>query len=176
MAINKTNSNVTFKGDKLSLEGPALKEGTPMPTFTLTAQDMSDLSSESLKGSALLISVVPSLDTPVCNVQTKHFNDEASKFGSAARLLTVSLDLPFAQKRWCGAEGVTHSITGSDFKHRSFGTTFGCFIKEWGLLGRAIFVVNGKGIITYCEYVAELSTEPNYEEALKALSAAIETK
>jgi thiol peroxidase len=175
MATNKDNSKITFQGKKLTVEAPSLKEGSTLPKFTLTAQDMSDLSSDSFKGKVLVLSVVPSLDTPTCSTQTKRFNQEASRLGDKIKLLTVSMDLPFAQKRWCGAEGVSNLQTGSDYKHRAFGSAFGCFIKEWGLLARAIFVANSKGVITYCEYVPEISSEPNYEEALKAVSSAVES-
>ena len=176
MSVNKDNTNVMFKGSKLTLIGPALKEGQRMPNFKLTAQDMSDLSSDKYKGRVLVLSVVPSLDTPTCALQTKRFNKEAEKLGDRVNILTVSLDLPFAQKRWCGAEGTTRVETGSAYKYREFGEAYGCFIKEWGLLGRAIFVVNPSGTITHCEYVPDISQEPNYDAALKAISASMESK
>lgn len=147
-----------------------------MPSFVLTGQDMADISSSTFAGKPLVLSVVPSLDTPVCSVQTKRFNQEAAALGDKVSILTVSMDLPFAQKRWCGAEGASNMRTGSAYKHREFGSAFGCFIKEWGLLCRAVFVVNAAGKVTYCEYVPEISAEPNYDSALKALSATLESK
>jgi thiol peroxidase len=159
---------ITFKGAPLTLTGTTLKVGDSLPSFKLVAQDMSDLTSASLAGKTLIISVVPSLDTPVCSVQTKRFNQYVSKLGPNAVVLTVSLDLPFAQKRWCGAEDVTHVVTGSDYKYREFGEKFGVMIKEWGLLARALFVVNTSGKIVHVEYVPEVSSEPQYEAALQA--------
>lgn len=175
MAVNTDNTNVMFKDKPLTLGGAALNVGTKMPAFTLTAQDMSDLSSAKYAGKVLVISVVPSLDTPTCDLQTKRFNQEAEKLGSNVHILTVSLDLPFAQKRWCGATGSSRVETGSDYKHRSFGNAFGCFIKEWGLLARAVFVVDKKGTITFVEYVPDISKEPTYDAILKGISAALES-
>jgi thiol peroxidase len=174
MTTNSDNTKVTFQGNKLTLIGAGLKVGSKMPAFTLTAQDMSDLSSSKYAGKVLVISVVPSLDTPTCALQTKRFNKEAEKLGSNVHILTVSLDLPFAQKRWCGAEGTSRVETGSDYKHHSFGQAFGCFIKEWALLGRAVFVVDKSGTITFVEYVPSISDEPSYSEVLKSVSAAVE--
>ncbi len=173
-SINRSNSNISFKGAKLTILGPALKEGQMMPSFTLTANDMSDYSSDALKGKVAVVSVLPSLDTPVCSLQTKRFNKEAEKLAGNAVILTVSLDLPFAQARWCGAEGCKSVVTASDFKHRSFGEAFGCFIKEWGLLARAVFVIDRGGKIVHLEYVPDVSSEPQYEPVLAALSALVE--
>lgn len=176
MTVNKNNNVITFQGKPLSIEGQALKEGSSMPSFVLTGQDMADLASASFAGKPLVLSVVPSLDTPVCSIQTKRFNQEAATLGNRVSILTVSMDLPFAQKRWCGAEGASNVRTASAYKYRDFGTAFGCFIKEWGLLCRAIFVIDAAGKVTYCEYVPEISAEPNYDAALKALSAVLESK
>jgi len=164
--MNKTNTNITFKGSKLTVSGKALREGDSMPPFTLTAQDMSDLKSDSYKGKILIIASVPSLDTPLCSVETKRFNQLAQKLSSDVVILTVSMDLPFAQKRWCGKEGADHIQTGSDFKYRSFGKAYGVYIEEWGLLARAVFVVDRAGKITHLEYVPEVSSEPDYDAAL----------
>jgi len=160
-------TKVTFKGAPLTILGKPLKVGDKAPQFTLTANDMSDLSSSAFAGKVLIISVVPSLDTPVCAVQTKRFNKEAGELGKDVAILTVSLDLPFAQKRWCGAEGVSNVVTASDYKHRSFGEAYGALIKEWGLLARALFVVDKSGKVAYVQYVPEVSSEPEYEGALK---------
>lgn len=172
--VNQSNSNITFKGKVFTMSTPAKKVGDSMPSFTLVGQDMSDLSSGSFAGKVLVLSTVPSLDTPTCSIETKRFNQEAERLGTGVSVVTVSLDLPFAQKRWCGAEGVTRVVTGSDYKYRTFGDAFGVLIKEWGLLARAIFVVDRSGKITYLEYVQDISAEPNYDATLKAVSAALE--
>jgi thiol peroxidase len=163
---------ITFKENKLTLTGRELKVGDSLPNFKVTGTDMADLDSSTFKGKALLIATVPSLDTPVCSIETKRFNTEIGKLGSAAAGLTLSLDLPFAQKRWCGAEGVSNVTTGSDYKYHSAGESLGVFIKEWALLGRAVFVVDKSGKLTHVEYVGEVSAEPNYEAAIAALKKA----
>ncbi|MGH9520518.1 MAG: thiol peroxidase, partial [Terriglobales bacterium] len=113
-------------------------------------------------------SVVPSLDTPVCDLQTKRFNEEAGKLNGAVKIITVSMDLPFAQKRWCGAAGAAHVQTLSDYQTGSFGQAMGTLIKELRLESRAIFVVDKDGIIRYVEYVPEIGSHPNYDAALAA--------
>lgn len=130
---------------------------------------MADLSSSKFAGKTLVVLSVPSLDTPVCAIETKRFNDEASKLGDKVAVLAVSMDLPFAQKRWCGAEGVNNVVTGSDYKHRAFGEAFGAQIQEWGLLTRAVFVADSKGTVVYSEYVPEIPNEPNYTAVLDAV-------
>jgi len=165
--MNATNKNITFKGAPLEIVGTELRVGDSLPSFKLTGNDMSDYSSESLKGKVAVISLVPSLDTPVCALQTKRFNKEASELSDKVNILTVSRDLPFAQKRFCGAEGVSRLTTASDYKYQTFGNAFGAVIKDWGLLARALFVVDAKGEISHVEYVKEVSTEPDYEAALK---------
>ncbi len=168
--INKINTNVVFQGTPLKLSNAALREGAKMPDFVLTAQDMSDLHSSSFLGKTLIICSVPSLDTSVCSTETKRFNTAAEELSSDIVILTVSMDLPFAQKRWCGAEGCTRVITGSDYKYRSFGKAFGVQIEEWGLLSRAVFVVDRTGLIAHVEYVKEISEEPDYATALAKVS------
>lgn len=167
--MNKSNQNILFRGNKLKVMGEGLVEGQAMPSFTLTANDLSDLSSKSFAGKTLVISVVPSLDTPTCSIQTKRFNQEAEKLSSDVVILTVSMDLPFAQKRWCGAEGATKVVTASDYKHRGFGESFGVYMPDLGLLARAVFVVDKQGKITHVEYVADMSQEPDYQSVLQKL-------
>jgi thiol peroxidase len=164
---------VTMQGNPLTLIGPALAIGSTLPDFVLTANDMSDLSGAGYKDKVLVLSVLPSLDTGVCALQTRTFNQKASQLSEDVVVLTVSMDLPFAQKRFCGAEGIDRVITASDYKHRSFGPSFGVLIKELGLLSRAVFVVDRGGTIRHVEYVSEISQEPSYDAALQAVEAAL---
>lgn len=156
-----------FKGNPLTLLGRELKAGDTLPKFKVTGLDMNDVDNSTFAGSNLIISSVPSIDTPVCAVETKRFNQEASSLPST-KILTVSMDLPFAQKRWCGAEGVNDLTMGSDYKFRSFGEDFGTYIQELGLLSRAVFVADKTGTIRYVEYVPEMTEEPNYDRVLEA--------
>jgi len=170
--MNKSNKNITFKGNKLTVLGREIKEGDKLPAFKLVNTDMADITNESFKGKTLIVSVVPSLDTPTCSIQTKRFNQEASKLGADIAILTVSLDLPFAQKRWCGAEGVENLTCASDYKYRTFAEAFGVYIQEMGLLARAIFVAAKDGSVKHVEYVASISDEPDYAPALAAAKSA----
>ena len=158
---------VTMKGNPLTLTGHEIKVGDQAPDVTLVANDLSEIKLSSFKGKKVIISVVPSIDTPVCDLQTKRFNQEASKLTDIV-VLTVSKDLPFAQKRWCGASGATAVKTLSDFRS-NFGETYGVLIKGLGLLARSIFVINEAGKVTYIQLVKEVASEPNYEEVLKAV-------
>ena len=167
--MNKSNKNISFKGNKLTILGTEIKEGDKAPAFTLVGTEMNDVTLDSFKGKALILSVVPSLDTPTCAIQTKRFNKEAASLSKDVAILTVSLDLPFAQKRWCGAEEVENLTTASDYKYRSFGEAYGAYIKEMGLLARAVFVIGKDSKVNYVEYVANLSDEPDYAGALKAV-------
>jgi len=135
----------------------------------LLANDLSEVSLADLQAKTLLISVVPSLDTPICDLQTKRFNDEASKLPESVRVLAVSCDLPFAQVRWCGAAGANKIQALSDHRDVSFGRAYGVLIKELRLLARAIFVIAPDGKIQYAEYVKEVTEHPDYEKALNAL-------
>jgi thiol peroxidase len=170
--IMERSGAITFKGNPMTLIGPELTVGSNLPEFKLTAQDLSDLTRDSFAGKTLVVSVVPSLDTPVCATQTKKFYEQAAGHSDQVALLTVSLDLPFAAKRFCAAEGVESAITGSDFKYQSFGEAFGVKIKELGLFARAVFVADPHGKVTHAEYVAEATNEPNYDAAMAAVKAA----
>jgi thiol peroxidase len=172
MAQERTGA-ITFKGNPLTLVGPAIKAGDKAPDFTVLANDLSPVSLNASAGKVRLISVVPSLDTPVCDMQTRRFNGEASSLGANVVVLTISMDLPFAQKRWCGAAGVERVHTLSDHRDASFGQAYGTLIKELRLETRAIFVVDAKGVVRYVEYVPEVTTHPNYEAALGAAKAAL---
>jgi thiol peroxidase len=164
---------VTFQGGPLTLTGAEIKAGQKAPSFTLTANNLSDLKSDSYRGKVLVLSVVPSLDTPVCAAQTRKFNQEATQLASDVAVLTVSMDLPFAQSRFCGAEGIARVVTASDYKHRVFGESYGVLIKELGLLTRAVFVVDKAGVVRYTQYVSEITNEPDYAAALAAIKAAL---
>lgn len=164
--MNKSNQNIKFLGNSVTVRGCELKEGAKLPEFKLVGQDLKDIVNSNFAGKVLVISVVPSLDTPTCSLQTKRFNQEAEKLGGGVAILTVSRDLPFAQARWCGAEGVKSVVTASDYKYRTFGETFGVELPDMGLLARAVFVVGTDGKIEYLEYVPNISEEPEYEPIL----------
>ena len=161
-----------FQGKELQLTGTPISIGDALPSVTLTGSDMQDLSTDQFKGKVLVVAAVPSFDTPVCAIETKRFNQEIDKVSSDAVVLAVSMDLPFAQKRFCGAEGIERVITASDYKYRSFGAAFGTFISDWGLHSRAIFVFDRAGKAVHVEYVTEVPSEPNYDLALEAVKAA----
>jgi thiol peroxidase len=160
----------TLKGNPLTLVGPELKAGDKAPDFETV-----DKSLQPVKlgpgGSVRIFSVVPSLDTPVCDAQTKRFNDEAAKL-PGVEILTVSMDLPFAQGRWCNAFGVDRVKMLSDHKAGSFGEAYGTLIKELRIESRAIFVVDKNNVIRHAEYVKEVADHPNYEAALEAAKSA----
>ena len=157
----------TMKGNPLTLLGTEVKVGDMAPDATLVANDLSEVKLSSFKGKKVIISVVPSLDTPVCDLQTKRFNQEASKLGDVV-VVTVSKDLPFAQKRWCAAAGATAVKTLSDYRG-NFGEIYGVLLKGLNLLARAIFVVDATGKVRYVQLVKEVASEPDYEAVLKAV-------
>ena len=157
---------ITLNGNPLTLLGNEIKVGNEAPDFEVIDNDLSVVSFSSYQGKVCVLSSVPSLDTPVCDTETRRFNKEAERLGSDVAILTISMDLPFAQKRWCGAAGVDAVITLSDHRDTSFGTSYGVLIKELRLLARAIFVVDRKGIIRYIQIVNEISNEPDYDEVL----------
>jgi len=162
-------SNVTMKGNPVTLIGNDIQVGQSAPDCTLVANDLSDYQLSSLKGKKVILSVVPSLDTGICDLQTKRFNQEASKLGDDVKILTISMDLPFAQSRWCGATGSDQIQTLSDHRNAAFGEAYGVLIKGLRLLTRAVFVVDAKGTLQYKQIVSEITTEPNYDEVLEAL-------
>lgn len=164
-------ANITFKGNQVTLLGEEVKVGETAPNFKVLGNDMKEVSLEDLKGQVKLISVVPSIDTGVCDAQTRRFNEEASNLGDI-QVLTVSMDLPFAQKRWCGANGIENVVTLSDHREGSFGKAFGVLIQELRLLARAVFVLDSNDQVTYAEYVSEATDHPNYDAALDAAKEA----
>ena len=164
---------VTMKGNPVTLIGPELKVGDKAPDFIVVDNDLSQVNLESFRGKVCIISAVPSLDTPVCDMETRRFNSEASRLGDNVVVLTISMDLPFAQKRWCGAAGVDRVVTLSDHRDGSFGRAYGVLIKDLRLLARAVFVIDKEGRITYLELVKEIASEPDYEAVLSAVAKLI---
>jgi len=162
---------VTFKGNPLTLAGEEVKVGAPAPDFSLAYFEggMKHVSKADLLGKPTIISVVPSLDTPVCQVQTKTFNTRLAALGDKVNALTVSLDLPFAMNRFCGAEDIKGLRCGSDYMDRAFGRDFGVLIDELKILARAVFVLDAKGVVQYAEVVKEVASEPDYDAAIAAL-------
>lgn len=164
---------VTFKGNPVTLLGPKLAAGDKAPTFKALNNALGAVTLADTPAKPRLFSVVPSLDTPVCSLQTKKFNEQLAALGDKVAAYTVSLDLPFAQKRFCGTENVTNMQTLSDVGDGSFGQAFGVRIEglPLPLLARSVFVVDTDGKVTYAEYVPEVTAEPNYDAALAALKA-----
>lgn len=160
---------VKFKGNPITLVGPELAPGQPAPEFTLSKNLLETASLKDFAGKVKLISVVPSIDTGVCDAQTRRFNEEAAGLGDDVVILTVSADLPFAQARWCGAAGVDRVVTLSDYKDNSFGKAYGVLIKEFALDHRAVFVVDKDNKIRYIEVLKEMSEHPDYEKPVAAV-------
>lgn len=165
---------VTFKGTPMTLAGEAVKVGQQAPDFTLHYFEggLKTVTPADLQGKPTLISVVPSLDTGVCAIQTKKFNEQVASLGDKVNAVTVSLDLPFAQNRFCGAEGIKNMRVLSDYQSRSFGNNWGMLIEELKLLARGTFVLDKDGKVIYAETVNEVTSEPNYEATLAALKSA----
>lgn len=162
---------VTFKGNTMNLVGDEVAAGQDAPDFALHYFDggLKTLSKSDLSGKPTILSVVPSLDTGVCQVQTKKFNEELASMGDSVNAVTVSCDLPFAQNRFCGAEEIANMKVGSDYQARAFGDSFGVTIDELKLHARAVFVLNADGTVAYAQIVPEVTEEPDYAAALAAL-------
>jgi len=170
-AVKRT---VTMQGRPMTLAGDEIKVGMPAPDFKVTDNDMLPMKfSRTYGGKVAVISVVPSLDTSVCDLQTRRFNKEAEALGPDVGVLTISMDLPFAQRRWCGAAGVKAVRTFSDYQKADFGKAWGVLMKDLRLLARAVFIVDKDGVVKYAQLVPEVTKEPNYEEALTALKALV---
>lgn len=163
--------SVTFKEKPVTLLGNEVKVGDQAPDFKVLANDMSEVTLADSKGSVRLIAAVPSVDTGVCDAEVRRFNEEASKLDNV-KVLTISVDLPFAQKRWCAAAGIENVQTLSDHRDLSFGKAYGVAIEELRLLARSVFVIDSSDKITYVEYVSEVTSHPNYEAAIEAAKAA----
>ena len=162
---------ITFKGTPFTLLGPGLKAGDKAPDFRLIDNAMKPVTLADLAGKTAIVSCVPSLDTPTCDTETRRFNVLAANLPGNVEILTVSADLPFAQKRWCGAAGIDKVRTLSDYRDHGFAAAYGVLIKEWMLCSRSIFIVDGTGTIRYVQHVPDVSTEPDYDAVLAAAAA-----
>lgn len=158
---------ITFQGNPITLKGIQLRVGDKAPDFTLINNELQPITLQDTKGKRIFV-VVPSIDTGVCDMEVRKFNEEASKLDNVT-IYTISMDLPFAQARWCGAAGIKNVITLSDYKNREFGDKYGVYINELGLLTRAVFVLDENNNVIYVEYCNEVTDEPNYEAALQAV-------
>jgi|TARA_B100000809_G_scaffold250891_1_gene283827 thiol peroxidase len=163
----------TLHGNEFTLIGDELKVGDKAPDFSVLSSDLSAVTLDSYKGRVKVICAVPSLDTPTCDTEIRRFNQEAVGLDDNIAVLTISVDLPFAQGRWCGDAGVENVTALSDHRDTSFGEAYGALIKELRLLTRAVFVVDADNIIRHVEYVMEISGEPDYDTALNAARAAV---
>jgi thiol peroxidase len=160
-------------GRSVTLMGDGVTVGQAAPDFTAVGNDMQPVRLSQFRGRVVVVSAVPSLDTPVCDMETRRFNTEAAGLGPDVVILTVSMDLPFAQKRWCGAAGVDRVTTVSDHRDAGFGLAYGVLIKDLRLLARAVFVIDRQGIIRYIQLVKEVGTEPEYGPVLDAVRQAL---
>jgi thiol peroxidase len=171
--MQKRANAVTFKGEAKTLVGPELKAGDKAPDFKCVSKDLTTVGIANTPAKPRLFSVVPSLDTPVCSQQTKKFDEALAALKDKVACFTISLDLPFAQKRFCTAENVSNMQTLSDVHNQSFGQAYGVLIEglPLPLLSRAVFVIDKNGTIQYAEYVPEVTSHPDYEKAISALNA-----
>jgi thiol peroxidase len=167
--MNERTGITAFNGQPVTLLGPELKVGDKAPDFSVVDAALGTVTLASSSGKTRIICAVPSLDTAVCDTETRRFNEEAAQLPPSVVVLTISLDLPFAQKRWCGAAQVDRVTTLSDYQERSFGLAYGVLIKELKLLSRSIFVVDGNDIVTYIQHVPEITSEPDYAAVLDAV-------
>lgn len=165
---------VTFRGNPLTLLGPDLQVGEKAPDFQVVDTDLNPVSLSDFAGKFVLISVTPSLDTPVCDLQGRKFNELAAGLSEDVVVLNISVDLPFAQKRWCGANNIDRIKVLSDYQDRDFGLKYGVLIKELKLLARSVWIVDKDGIIRYKEIVPEVTNEPDYDAAMAALKEIVE--
>ncbi len=168
---------VTFKGNPMTLAGEELAVGQPAPDFTLHyfEDGLKPLTLADCKGKPTLLSVVPSLDTGVCQIQTKEFNQKISDLGDSINAITVSLDLPFAQGRYCSENDITNMRTASDYQDRNFGNSWGMLIEELKLLARGVFVLDANGTIVYSETVGEIADQPNYDAVMEAINGSLQS-
>lgn len=164
-----TSQSVKFKGNPLTLLGNQINEGDKAPSFTALSNSLAPVSLVDYAGKVVVLATVPSLDTPVCDIETRRFNDEATKLGPEVQILTASMDLPFALGRWCGAAGVDRVQTISDHRDADVGQKYGVLIQELRLLARAVFVIDKAGVVRHAQIVPEMTEEPNYDAVLTAV-------
>ena len=169
MPVERTGA-VTFKGNPLTLMGEAIHVGDKAPDFAVLAGDLSEVNLDTDGGKVRLVLSVPSLDTPVCDQETKKFSDKGAQFPDNVVVYTISCDLPFAQNRWCGTAGVENVKTLSDHRDMSFAQAYGTWVKELRLLSRAVFVIDANDVVQYVEYVPEIGEHPNYDAAVDAVN------
>jgi thiol peroxidase len=167
--MKETSGAVTVKGMPVTLVGNLVGVGDAAPDFEVVDNDLAPVRFSSFSGKVCVLLSVPSLDTPVCDIETKRFNEEATRLGPEVVILTISMDLPFAQQRWCAAAEVKNVKTLSDHRGASFGTSYGVLIKELRLLARAVFVVDQERVVRYVELVREVAHEPDYDSVLGAV-------
>lgn len=159
--------DITFGGDKVTLEGKEIKVGDIAPFFKAINKDLSDFNSEDLKGKIVVYSVAPSIDTPVCALQATTFNEEATKLSDDVKIVTVTVDLPFAQERFCSVKGIDNADIVSDYRYKEFGQKFGFMMEELQLLARGVVIVDRDGKVAYVEYVPEVTNDVNFDKALE---------
>ena len=160
---------ITFKGGPLTLVGDEVQVGQPAPAFTAVANDLSEYQLSNDQGKVIVLAAVPSLDTGICDMETRKFNELAASLGEDVQIVTISMDLPFAQARWCGAAGVDQVKTVSDYKGPEFGPKYGLLIKELHLLARAVLVIDKQGVVQYYQLVPEVAEEPDYDAVIEAV-------
>ncbi|MCU0662736.1 MAG: thiol peroxidase [Myxococcota bacterium] len=161
--------SVNFKGNPLTLLGNELKEGEKAPSFKAMSNGLAPVHLSDYAGKVVVLATVPSLDTPVCDLETRRFNSEAAQLGAGVQIVTASMDLPFAQGRWCGAAGVDRVQTLSDHKDADLGQKYGVLIEELRLLARAVFVIDKDGIVRHAQIVPDITEQPNYDTVLAAV-------
>ena len=159
--------DITFGGDKVNLEGKEIKVGDVAPSFKAVNKDLTDFNSEDLKGKIVVYSVAPSIDTPVCALQATTFNEEATKLSDDVKIVTVTVDLPFAQERFCSVKGIDNADIVSDYRYKEFGQKFGFMMEELQLLARGVVIVDRDGKVAYVEYVPEVTNDVNFDKALE---------
>jgi thiol peroxidase len=169
--MQERENAITMKGNPLTLLGTPVQVGQAAPNFTVVANDLSPVKLSDYRGKTVILSAVPSLDTGVCDKETRRFNEEAANFGDNVVVLTISMDLPFAQARWCGAAGIDRVVTVSDYQQADFGTKYGLLIKDLRLLARQVMVVDADGVIRYVQLVPEVAQEPDYDAVLAVVKA-----
>uniref|UniRef100_A0A7C4CD08 Thiol peroxidase n=1 Tax=candidate division WOR-3 bacterium TaxID=2052148 RepID=A0A7C4CD08_UNCW3 len=171
--MQRTGASVTIGGTTVKLEGSFPKVGEAAPEFSVVGNDLAEVKLSQFRGRPVVIASVPSLDTAVCDIEARRFNAEAVGLGRDLAVMVVSMDLPFAQKRWCGQAGVDRVVTVSDHRTAGFGQTYGVLIKEMRLLARAVFVVDREGVLRYSQLVPDVGSEPDYAAVLEAVRAVV---